>query len=209
MEKLDLKKQLKHLYLPSAKTVSVVEVPEMQFVMLDGRIEPDETPETAPFFQDAIGALYGISFTLKFMSKLREKDPIDYTVMALEGLWWTDSGEFDFNKKEPWQCTLLMMQPDHINEAMFRDAMQELSEKKPNPRLDKLRFERFEEGLSIQMMHIGPYADEPRTLSKMKAFAAETGYTYRGRHHEIYIGDPRLAKPEKLRTVLRHPVKMG
>ncbi len=208
MEKIDLKKQLKHLYLPSAKKVSVVEVPEMRFVMLDGRIEPDETPETAPFFQDAIGALYGISFTLKFMSKLREKNPIDYTVMALEGLWWTDSGEFDFSKKEPWHCTLMMMQPDHINEAMFCDALQELSEKKPNPLLDKLRFVRFEEGSSIQMMHVGPYADEPRTLSKMESFAAENGYTYRGKHHEIYIGDPRRAEPENLRTVLRHPVQL-
>jgi hypothetical protein len=103
---------------------------------------------------------------------------------------------------------MMMMQPDHITDDMYCEALLELRQKRPNPALDRLRFERFEEGLCVQAMHIGPYADEPRTLAMMKAFAAENGYMYRGRHHEIYLGDPRRASPEKLRTVLRHPVGM-
>jgi hypothetical protein len=207
MEKIDLKKKYRHLYLPSAKKVSVVEVPEFNFVMLDGQLEPGQAPADSQVFQEALSALYGISFTLKFISKRREENPVDYTVMALEGLWWVASGAFDLSKDEPWYFTLMMMQPDHITEAMYQQALAELKEKKPNPALDSLRFERFREGLCIQMMHIGPYAEEPRTLAKMRAFAEENGYRYRGKHHEIYIGDPRRAKPEKLKTVLRHQVE--
>jgi hypothetical protein len=212
MKKFDLKKELKHLYAPSAKEVQVVNVPEFSFVIIDGRIEPDESPETSSDFQDATGALYGASYTLKFMSKLRAENPIDYTVMALEGLWWTESGAFDLSNKEAWQYTLMMMQPEHITEAMYKDAVQQVRKKqhkkgKDNPALDRLRFERFREGLCIQIMHVGPYADEPRTLEKMKSFAQENGYVYRGKHHEIYLGDPRRAKPENLRTILRQPVE--
>jgi hypothetical protein len=207
MEKIDLKKELKHLYLPSARKPTVVDVPDMQFVMLDGQIDPGETPETSPFFQTAIGALYGISYTLKFISKQRQKDPVDYTVMALEGLWWTAAGEFDSNQTETWYCTMMMLQPAHITRDMYDRALQELAARRPNPNLARLRFERFREGLCLQQMHVGPYADEPRTLAQMAAFAAEKGYRYRGKHHEIYLGDPRRARPENLRTVLRRPVE--
>jgi hypothetical protein len=207
MQKLDLKKDLKHLYQPSPKEVSIVDVPELQFIFLDGRIGVDETPQTSPFFQEALGVLYGMSYTLKFMSKKRAVDPVDYGVMALEGLWWTDSGAFDLTHREPWNCTLMIVQPEHITGAMFQEALQELGKKKPNPYLGSLRLERFREGLSIQMMHVGPYAAEARTLARMKTFAAENGYGYRGKHHEIYIGDPRRSQPEKLRTVLRQPVE--
>ncbi len=207
IKKLDLKKQYKHLYVPSAKQVAMVEVPEFNFIMIDGVIQPDETPETSQDFQNAMGALYGASYTLKFMSKLRKRNPIDYTVMALEGLWWTDSGEFDFTKKEPWKYTVMMMQPEHITVEMFQEALEQLAKKKPNPALGRLRFERFREGLCVQIMHVGPYAEEPATIAKMHAFAQENGYRLRGKHHEIYLGDPRRAKPEKLKTVLRHPIE--
>ena len=206
MEKIDLKKKFKHLYLPSAKKVSLVEVPEFNFVMVDGQIEPDETPETSIAFSQAMQALYGLAYTLKFTSKLREENPVDYTVMALEGLWWVESGRFDFQRREPWLWTMMIMQPDHIDQVMFEEALVQVREKQDNPALEKTRFERFTEGPSIQIMHIGPYADEPRSLAKMQAFAEENGYTYRGKHHEIYIGDPRRAKPENLKTVLRQPV---
>jgi hypothetical protein len=210
MQKIDLKKELKHLYVPSARQVSVVDVPDLQFAMLDGRIAADETPAGSAMFQEAIGALYGISFTLKFMSKQREKNPIDYGVMALEGLWSAESGDFDFNRKEPWNFTLMILQPWHITEAMFREALQALEKKRPNRLLGSLRLEPFCEGLSVQIMHVGPYADEPRSLGLMQAYAAENGLAFRGRHHEIYLGDPRRAAPEKLKTVLRHPVeKLG
>lgn len=207
MEKIDLRKKLKHLYAPSAKRVEVVDVPRFKFAMVDGAIEPGETPATSQQFQDAIGALYGASFTLKFMSKLQEHNPIDYAVMALEGLWWTDSGEFDFNKQEPWKWTLMIMQPEHITEEMYQEALRQLKKKKDNPALSKIRFESFHEGLCIQIMHIGLYSEEPQTMERMKAFAQENGYAYRGKHHEIYMGDPRRAKPERLRTILRHPVQ--
>ncbi len=209
MSKLDLKKKYKHLYLPSAKTVSLVAVPDFQFVMVDGRIEPGETPETSEAFHQAMQALYGLAYTLKFTSKLRPENPVDYTIMALEGLWWTDSGRFDFQRNQPWLWTMMIMQPDHIDRAMFDAALAQVREKHRNPALDRVRFERFEEGLAIQIMHLGPYADEPRSLARMAAYAEEMDYTYRDKHHEIYLGDPRRAKPENLRTVLRQPVESG
>jgi len=208
IRKLDLRKQYKHLYQPSAKTAVLVDVPKFNFLMIDGSIEPGETPDTSTAFRQAFQALYGTSFTLKFMSKLRKHNPIDYGLTALEGLWWGDSGDFDFSKKEPWRWTMMMMQPDHITAAMFREALEQLCKKdKGGPGLERLRFERFHEGRCVQIMHVGPYADEPATLDRMVAFARDNGYRLRGKHHEIYLGDPRRANPERLKTVLRHPVE--
>ncbi len=209
--KLDLKKQLKHLYLPSAKECVLVQVPEMQFVMIDGQVEPGLMPGDSPSFAAAIGALYGASYTLKFMSKKREHDPIDYGVMALEGLWTTPEGGADYAISDQWQWTLMIMQPDHITADMFGDAIEQLRKKyakggKDAHPLDGLRLERFEEGLCVQVMHVGPYSEEPATLLRMTEFAAQRGYRFQGRHHEIYLGDPRAAKPENLKTVLRHAV---
>src|SRR5512139_3587013 len=157
MEKLDLRKQYKDLYQPSANQVSIVKVPSLKFAMVDGAIEPGCTPGTSPAFHQAMEALYGISYTLKFMSKLRQEDPVDYTVMALEALWWTETGEYDLTQPAGWQWTALMMQPDHITTEMFIEALAQVRKKKPNPALDKLRFESFTEGLCIQIMHIGRY----------------------------------------------------
>ena len=208
MKKIDLKRELKHLYAPSARAIEIVDVPEFQFAKIDGQIESGMEPSTSPSFQEAIGAMYGISYTLKFMSKQREQDPIDYTVMALEGLWDVDDGEFDINRKDNWFWTLMIMQPEHINQDMFALARQQLLKKKGNPAIEKLRLERFHEGLSIQTMHVGPYSDEPTTVARMQAHAQDNGYLMRGRHHEIYLGDPRRAQPEKLKTILRHPVEI-
>jgi hypothetical protein len=207
MKKLDLRKELKHLYSPSAKTVDIVNVPKFNFLMLDGKTRAGETIEKSQEFQNAIQALYGASYTLKFTSKLRKKNPIDYPVMALEGLWRTPSGEFDLSKKEDWKWTMMILQPKHITQRMLQDALKQLKEKRDNPSLSRLRLESLHEGLSMQIMHVGPYAKEPRTVEKMKNFAQENGYSLRGKHHEIYLGDPRRAKPEKLRTVLRHPIE--
>ena len=209
--KLDLKKQLKHLYLPSAREVTVVDVPEMKFIVVDGQIEPNATPGTSPAFAEAIGALYGLAYTLKFMSKQRPVDPIDYTVMALEGLWTTPSGGADYAAFSDWEWTLMIMQPDHVNQEMFARAVVDVRTKhekqqRTTESLGQVRLESLHEGMCIQIMHIGPYADEPQTLARMGAFAEEHGYAFRGLHHEIYLGDPRTAKPENLRTVLRHAV---
>jgi hypothetical protein len=211
-QKLDLKKQLKHLYLPSAKEAALVDVPEMQFAMIDGQMEAGVMPGDSPSFAAAIGALYGLSYTLKFVSKKRPVDPIDYTVMTLEGLWTTPSGGFDYTETGQWLWTLMIMQPDHISREMFEAAQAQLQAKRlkegEDPEsIERVRLERFTEGLAVQCMHVGPYIEEPRTLDRMAAFAEAQGYRYRGRHHEIYLGDPRTAKPENLRTVLRHPVE--
>lgn len=209
MQKLDLKKQWKHLYLPPSKQVTLVEVPAFNFAMVDGVMPAGVLPGDSEEYRQSLEALYGISYTLKFRSKQRQHDPVDYSVMALEGLWWVESGHFEFGKMEPWHFTSMIMQPDHLTEADYLEGLEELKRKRPSPALEKMRFERFEEGLSVQIMHIGPYSEEPRSLEKMQAYIDQHGYRYRGHHHEIYLGDPRRAKPEKLRTVLRHAVEQA
>ena len=211
MKTLDLKKDLKRFYQPSAKKPEIITVPRFQFAMIDGAIEKGSEPGKSPAFAEATQAVYGISYTLKFMLKKRKANPIDYPVMALEGLWWVVDGKFDITVKDNWHYTLMILQPDAITPALFAEGLAEVKRKRgDSPYLSKLRLEYFEEGLSVQMMHIGPYATEPATLATMLAFAADEGYRDRvglgGKHHEIYLGDPRKADPSKLKTVLRHPV---
>ena len=207
MKQLDLKKQLKRYYQPSAKAVDLVDVPRFKFIMLDGTLKAGATPGTSREFQEAIGAMYGFAYTLKFASKLRTVRPIDYPVMALEGLWWTEGKGFAFDPKRAWNYRLMILVPDHIDAAMFRAARRQLEEKRPNPDLAQVRLASFEEGLCIQIMHVGPYAEEPTTIARMHEFAKENGYLLRGKHHEIYLGDPRRTAPERLKTVLRLPVR--
>ena len=207
MAKLDLRKDLKAFYNPSARKVEVVDVPRFQFVMIDGLIEPGLGPGNSPAFQEAMQTLYGASYTLKFMSKLNKTAPVDYPVMALEGLWWVEGGEFSFERKDNWAYTVMILQPDHITPEMFAEALSQLRKKKGDqPAFARLRLEAFHEGPSIQIMHLGPYAAEPASIEKMDAFARENGYQMHGKHHEIYLGNPLRAQPEKLKTILRHPV---
>jgi hypothetical protein len=212
MEKLDLKKDLKYLYSPSAKKIELVEVPAMNFIMLDGAIEPDQAPGTSPLFAENMQALYGAAYTLKFNLKLRKQNPLDYPVMALEGLWWVEDGTFDLQKPGNWKYTLMIMQPDQISPELLAQALAQLRRKKGDQAAyARLRLERLREGLCIQAMHIGPYASEPETVLKMQSFMQMNGLQdlvgLGGKHHEIYLGDPRRADPSKLKTVLRHPVK--
>jgi len=207
MEKLDLRKQYKNLYNPSAKKAEIVEVPRLKFVMIDGRIEPGMEPGTSPGFVDAMTALYGAAYTLKFTSKLRKDNPIDYSVMAVEGLWFVEDGNFDITIKDNWLYTLMILQPEHITPELLADALEQIRKKRgDHPALTRLRLEDFQEGLCVQMMHIGPYATEPATVGKMDAYAREQGYMMHHKHHEIYLSDPRRAQPEKLKTILRHPI---
>ena len=212
MRTLDLKKDLKYLYAPSAKKVEIVKVPRLQFAMIDGAIEKGYEPGNSPSFQKATQALYGISYSLKFMLKKRKTNPIDYPVMALEGLWWVEDGVFDITVKDNWFYTLMILQPDVITKDSFEDGLSQVRRKRgDSPALSNLRLANFEEGLCVQVMHIGPYATEPATVERMRAFAQENGYRdlvgSGGKHHEIYLGDPRKADPAKLKTVLRHPVE--
>lgn len=206
MGKLDLKKQYKLLYAASAKKVTVVNVPDLNFVMIDGAIEPGLGPGTSPLFQENMQALYGAAYTLKFGLKLLKENPVDYPVMALEGLWWVEDGQFDIRQPGNWKYTLMILQPDLITREIFGDALAQLRKKKPSPAIDRLRLERFHEGPSVQVMHIGPYSEEPVSVARMDAFAKENGYPMHGKHHEIYLGNPLRADPAKLKTILRHPI---
>jgi hypothetical protein len=203
---LDLKKQYKHLYQPPAGKVLVVDVPGLQFLMIDGAIEPGKEPGTSPAFEQAIGALYGVAYTLKFMLKKRSEDPVDYPVMALEGLWRIEAGDFDINVKDNWGYTMMILIPDVVRPDDFLAAVAQLDKKKPNPSNARVRLEQFHEGLCVQALHLGPYATEPATLERMRLFSQANGYRLRQGHHEIYMGDPRRAEPDKLETVLRYPI---
>jgi hypothetical protein len=206
MEKLDLKKDYKTLYNPPAKAVQLIEVPRLKFLMIDGSIEPGCEPGNSPSFQEATAAIYGAAYTLKFMVKKRQENPIDYPVMALEGLWWVEDGLFDIKIKDNWFWTLLILAPDFIDENLFQEALAQLHKKRDSAALSKLRLETFQEGLCVQIMHIGPYADEPATVDRLAAFALDNQLQFQHRHHEIYLGDPRRSQPAQLKTILRHPV---
>ncbi len=211
MKILDLKKQFKQLYQPSAKKVETVQVPNLQFAMIDGAIEKGQAPGTSPLFAESTQALYGLSYTLKFMLKKRKTNAIDYPVMALEGLWWVEDGFFDITVKDNWFYTLMIMQPEVITQELFEEAREQVRKKKGDSQLlSKVKLAHFEEGLCVQVMHIGPYVAEPATIERMKEFMQENGLKDNvgpnGKHHEIYLSDPRKAAPEKMKTVLRHPV---
>ena len=208
MQKLDLRKELKYLYAPSVKKVEVVNVPRFNFLMISGAIEPGQAPGTSPLFQENMQALYGAAYTLKFMAKLDKDVALDYPVMALEGLWWVEDGHFDIKIKDNWFYTLMIIQPDLVTPAMFAEALAQLRRKKGDQQaFSRLRLEPFTEGLCMQIMHLGPYDEEPATVEKMDAFARENGYLKRGKHHEIYLGNPLRADPSKLKTILRHPIQ--
>lgn len=212
MKILDLKKQYKSLYQPSAKKIDLVQVPNLQFAIIDGAIEKGSEPGKSPSFAQATETLYSLSYTLKFMFKKRKVNAIDYPVMALEGLWWVEDGFFDITVKDNWFYTLMIMQPEIVTPEIFEEAREQVRKKKgESEMLIQARLTHFEEGLCVQTMHIGPYATEPATLDRMHEFMTESGLKDRvgplgGKHHEIYISDPRKAAPDKMRTILRHPV---
>jgi len=204
MAKIDLKKELKHLYRPSPREVTVVDVPPMNFLMIDGSGDPNTSAE----YKEALEALYALAYALKF--RVKRSQGVDYVVMPLEGLWWVEGTErFSWEDKESWQWTAMIMQPEWVTVGMFEEVREEVERKKPVAALGRVRFERFEEGLSVQILHIGPYSAEGPTVEKLQTFIRESGYRVRGRHHEIYLSDPRRCAPERLRTVIRQPIAVG
>jgi hypothetical protein len=201
--KLDLKKDLKHLYNPSAKAFVTVDVPLMNFLMIDGQ----GNPNTSPAYGEAVQALYSVAYTIKFAVK--KALGIDYPVMPLEGLWWADDMRaFSAGLKDDWRWTMLIMQPEPVTRDHVESAMAQASEKKALPALSRLRFEPFHEGLSVQILHIGPFDQEAPTLARLhNEFIPANGYVTAGKHHEIYLSDPSRVPPEKWKTVLRQPVQ--
>ena len=201
MQKTDFKKTLKHLYSPP-KQFNTVDVPEMLFLMADGHGDPNTTQE----YRDVIEALYAVAYKMKFISKKALEQ--DYTVPPLEGLWWAeDMATFHTHEKSKWDWTMMIMTPNWITEAIFDDAVDQVRLAKNPPELNRIRLERYHEGLSVQIMHIGSYDDEGPVLAKMHSeYIPESGLIENGKHHEIYLSDPRRVAPKKLKTVLRQPV---
>ena len=202
MSKIDYKKELKHLYRPSAKKVEAVDVPRMNFLMIDGEGDPNTSQE----FKDAIGVLYPLSYTLKFMIKKGEIG-VDYGVLPLEGLWWADEmSSFVDDRREHWQWTLMIMQPELVTEEMVQEANEQVLKKKNPVSLPLVRFESFEEGKVAQIIHIGPFSEERPTVEKVHTFIEERGSQRRGKHHEIYLSDIRRAAADNWRTIIRQPM---
>ncbi len=197
---------LKTLYNPLKNQVVIVDVPRMNFLMVDGQGDPN----TAQEYKDAVEALYSVSYTLRFAVKKAQS--IAYEVMPLEGLWWASGiGEVSIAqllaKKDTWQWTMMIAQSPYVTRQMLKPAVEELARKKDVAALDRVRFETFQEGKAAQVLHIGPYSAELPTVERLHGFIAENGYTPCGKHHEIYLGDPRKSAPEKLKTVLRQPIR--
>ncbi len=203
MDKIDFKKTLGKLYNPKNKDWELVEVPDMQFLMIDGQ----GNPNTAKAYSNAVEALYSVSYPLKFMSKKTLGK--DYTVAPLEGLWYADDPSvFTRFEKDKYHWTMMIMQPEWITKEMVDSAIETATTKKGLPALSKLRLETYTEGQSLQLLHIGSYDDEAPKLAYLHdKYMPEHKLTFNGHHHEIYLGDPRKAAPEKLKTILRQPVR--
>lgn len=203
MKKNDYKKELKHLYKPSAKKIEFVEVPEMNFLIINGKGNPNTSIE----YKNAVQTLYAVSYAVKFLIKKGELQT-DYGVMPLEGLWWVDDmREFDINNKDSWKWTAMIMQPEIVTKEHIKTAIEQVKKKKSLDALSKIEFASFQEGKCAQTLHIGPFKDEGPTIQKIHSFITENKSSLSGKHHEIYLSDIRKAKPENWKTIIRQPVK--
>jgi len=202
MKKIDYKKELKHLYRPSARASDIVDVPSMNYLMIDGKGDPN----TCKAFSEAIETIYPISYTLKFMVKRGEIE-IDYGVLPLEALWWADDmSVFGTGNKDEWKWTVMIMQPEFITEDMVTEAIETVRKKKNPTSLPLVRFESFTEGKSAQIMHIGPFSEEGPTIEKLHTFIENKNRQRSGKHHEVYLSDIRRAAPENWKTIIRQPI---
>ena len=204
MTKIDFKKELDFLYKASVKRVDFVDVPEFNFIMIDGK----GNPKTKPEFKEAISLLYHVTYSIRNLPKndFIPEGWFDYVVPPLEGLWWMEDKEFDVYKKEEWRWTMMIMQPEFVTPGLFEQVLTELKALKPNKDYSKLRLASFHEGLSMQIMHIGPYKNIYLSKEKINSFLHEKGLIYNGKQHELYFSDPQKTAPEKLKTLIRMPV---
>jgi hypothetical protein len=202
MKKVDLKKELKHLYQASAKEVVHVDVPPMDFLMIDGEGDPN----TSQAYTEAVEALFAVSYAVKFMVK-KGPSAVDYGVLPLEGLWWAnDMSTFTTKNKADWKWTMMIMQPSFVSRTLIEHAIADVKKKKKLPALSKLRLETFPEGACAQILHIGPFSEEGPTVEKLHRFIESRG-RLTGKHHEIYLSDIRKAAPSKWKTILRQPMR--
>ena len=202
MKKIDLEKELSQLYKVKLNKIEIVDVPELKYIMVDGHGDPNHSAQ----FQEAIEALYSVSYTIKFMYK-KGPEQIDYGVMPLEGLWWSnDMNQFSMGDQSAWKWTLMIMQPEFVTVDMFEKAKADAAERKELPLIYELRMETMHEGLSAQLLHIGPYDTEGPDIMKLHQFILDEGYQLRGKHREIYLSDMRRTAPDKLKTIIRQPM---
>jgi len=202
-DKIDLYKQHKDQYVTPKKPV-LVTMNEATYLTISGRGAPG-----GPEFTERIGALYGAAFTIKMTRRFGGQQ--DYVVSKLEAQWWLDGESCDFANvpKEKWNWRLMIRTPPFVKQKELADAARKLIEKGKAPGADQVRLESITEGLCVQMLHVGPYEEEGRSICAMSAYAEQQGLTLHGRHHEIYLSDPRRVPPERLKTILRHPVRRG
>ena len=205
----DYKKEYKGFYMPKAKP-EIVMIPKMNFIAVRGSGDPNTEDGE---YKVAIGLLYGIAFTIKMSKKGNHKIEgyFDYVVPPLEGFWWQDGIDgIDYAHKENFHWISVIRLPDFVTEDDFLWALQEATDKKKQD-FSKVEFLTIEEGLCVQCMHFGSYDDEPATVSMMHEFVEQQGYeldiTDKRLHHEIYLSDARRVAPEKLKTVIRHPIR--
>lgn len=202
MTKIDLKKELKHLYRASAKAVGEVVVPALRYLMIDGQGNPNTSAEYA----QAVEALFSVSYTAKFAVK-KGAEGIDYAVMPLEGLWWADDlTAFVNGDKANWKWTMMILQPSVVADRVIHEAIAAVRRKKQLPAVEKLRLEEFSEGRCAQILHVGPFSEEGPTIERLHEFIDTRGEKT-GKHHEIYLSDVRRAAPGKWKTILRQPMK--
>jgi hypothetical protein len=196
---------LEKRYKPSTRTPEIVDVPEMHFLMVDGTGDPNKSLS----YEEAVGALYALSYTLKFA--LKKTTDFEYKVYPLEGLWWADDmAQFSLERREHWRWTMMIAQPPQVTREWVQTALEDVRRKKNPPGLERVRFELFHEGRAAQIMHVGPYAAEGPNILKLHAFIRERGGHFDGRvqkHHEIYFSDPHRTTPEKMKTIIRQPLK--
>jgi hypothetical protein len=202
MSKLDLKKDFKPLYTASAQAATLVTVPPLKYLMFNGYGDPDTNPE----FPAGSEALYTASYTLKF--RLKKDQGLDWVVPPLEGLWWMLLADFDPDRRDDWRWTLMLPQPPEVNRNLLDLAIVAAKKKKALSALEKLRLEIYDEGRAAQILHVGPYRQVAAAISRLQAFIQEQGFHPCGKHHEIYLSDPRRTAPEKLKTILRQPLSL-
>ncbi|SRR5581483_7006456 len=193
-----------NLYKASAKKAELVRIPAQKFLMIDGTGDPN----ISKAFQEGVQALYSLAYGIKFGRKKRGED-WNYKIPPLEGLWWSeDMNNFmEGGDRSQWQWRLMLAEPDFVTKKEVSEAAKEAGERKKLPALPSVRFEKFAEGPAVQMMYVGPYSKEGPAIERLHAFAREAGYELSGKHHEIYLGDPRRSAPDKLKTILRQPVQ--
>lgn len=201
MEKIDFRRTLRQLYGPGRK-FELIDVPKLDFVMVDGSGDPN----TSKDYATAVSWLYSVSYAMKFAAKAELA--MDYVVPPLEGLWWAnDPEDFVTRNKHNWHWTMMIMAPDFLTPAIFASATEKAKAKLGTPPKN-LRLESFAEGPSLQVLHVGSYDDEGPLLHQLHSVEIpERGMTFNGQHHEIYISDPRRTAPERLKTILRQPVR--